>query len=172
MTSWHSSSLVLLLELYCKKIQAMVLELWNFKVNCLFSSYFLVLIKAGKGLTITKSLAMLFKFNASVIDLCTYSTNKLLSRHSVILLLRNVLILRNEENDLSEVAVVTGKVKYNFKSLSTSFNIPLSIELVFLASDIVLTLVTLVTGLLSEFACAIISFTRESCVFRRSSSNK
>ena len=48
-----------------------------------------------------KTLATACKSNASVLEVCMYKRNKLLSLHSVILLCKKVLILRRDENDCS-----------------------------------------------------------------------
>ena len=50
--------------------------------------------------TEVKSRATASRSSESVIDLCTYSKNKLLSHWAVMELLRKVLILRREEKDL------------------------------------------------------------------------
>ena len=66
----------------------------------------------------------------------------MLRRLDVMELLKNFLIRRREENDLSAVALVTGNVRYTRRSLSTSENIRLTISFPLNASAIVLTFVT------------------------------
>ena len=68
-----------------------------------FPKYFFLL-----ELTETKSVAIQVK--SKMTDLSTYNKNTLFSQHSVIVVLKKVFILRREENDRSEEAVVTGNV--------------------------------------------------------------
>ena len=68
--------------------------------------------KIVRVFTEAKSRGTASRSSKSVIDLCTYSKNKLLRHCAVIELLRKDLILRREEKDLSAVALVTGNVKY------------------------------------------------------------
>ena len=86
-------------------------------------------------------------------------------------LLRYVLILRRLENERSAVAVVTGKVKYSFKSLSTSWSMPLYISRLFIAVAMVLTLVTSLMPEVLSKAVLNISGIMESCIYNFSRSN-
>ena len=53
---------------------------------------------------------MLCKACSSVKDLCVYDKNKLLCVHCVIVLHRYVFIHQRDENDLSAVVEVTGRL--------------------------------------------------------------